>query len=259
MLRFAHKWTRFPSASIPTNSSSKQVRLADLFTIKRGLATGANEFFILSRQRVEEIQIPKEFRYLGDNEIMDDGVGSPLLKRQLFLLNCNLPEEAIKSRYPTLWRYLEYGMAKGIHERYLCRHRKPWYSQEVRRPSMFLCTYMGRQGTGAQRPFRFLLNHSQATAANTYLVMYPKPNLLRTVRGRPERIRAVWQALNRITPEMLVQEGRVYGGGLHKMEPKELANTPADGILTALNTLLNPSEADGALSVVQMAFSLANA
>ena len=34
------------------------------------------------------------------------------------------------------------------------------------------------------------------------------------------------EALKRITPTQLVSEGRVYGGGLHKVEPKELAQSP---------------------------------
>jgi hypothetical protein len=42
----------------------------------------------------------------------------------------------------------------------------------------------------------------------------------------PSLIRRVWNDLNEIAPELLLGEGRVYGGGLHKLEPKELANVP---------------------------------
>jgi hypothetical protein len=53
----------------------------------------------------------------------------------------------------------------------------------------------------------------------------------------PANARRVWQALNTLSAETLMGGGRVYGGGLYKMEPKELANAPADAILHALPAL----------------------
>jgi hypothetical protein len=35
-----------------------------------------------------------------------------------------------------------------------------------------------------------------------------------------------WRALNRISMADVVQNGRSYGGGLHKVEPKELMAMP---------------------------------
>ena len=36
-----------------------------------------------------------------------------------------------------------------------------------------------------------------------------------------------WAVLKSIRSEVLFDEGRVYGGGLHKLEPRELANVPS--------------------------------
>ena len=113
---------------------------------------------------------------------------------------------------------------------YLCRHRKPWYSQEDRPVTPFICTYLGRSDKKNGRPFRFILNESRATAANVYLLLYPKPILANALVRTPSLARKVWEFLNSISPEHLLDEGRVYGGGLHKLEPKELANVPADKI-----------------------------
>lgn len=81
------------------------------------------------------------------------------------------------------------------------------------------------------------MNHSKATAPNVYLMLYPKRFLERMLGANVALRRAVWQALNGISPSALLGEGRVYGGGLHKLEPKELGNAPADGILAVLPEL----------------------
>lgn len=82
--------------------------------------------------------------------------------------------------------------------------------------------------------FDFILNHSKATAANVYLMVRPEPILTAWLNLNPELYRAIWKAQSSITAETLAGEGRVYGGGLHKLEPKELANVTADFMLTAL-------------------------
>jgi adenine-specific DNA-methyltransferase len=237
------KWTSIPLQDAQRQVPSHQatVTVGDLFTIRRGVATGGNDFFILTREQAANLTIPPHFltpilpspRALPCDEIEADDQGEPTIDPRLYLLTCSLSETEIRRDHPTLWAYLEQGKAEGIDRRYLCTHRTPWYAQERRQAAPLLCTYMGRQN-GQGSPFRFILNHSRAIAANVYLMLYPKPMLHQALLRDPATLRSIWRALATIAPQRLIEEGRVYGGGLHKMEPNELARTPADPLLAVL-------------------------
>jgi hypothetical protein len=228
------KWTRFPKQGVEVPHDG--YRLGDLFAIKRGLATGDNGFFILDEEKVRTLKLPPHFlkpilpsaRYIKEDEIHADRKGVPLLDKRLFLLDCSLPEDEVRRDYPALWTYLQTGV-DHVASRYLCRTRRLWYAQERRAAAPIVCTYIGRSDHDG-RPFRFLLNHSQATATNVYLCLYPQPLLANQLRHTPDALRSLWQALNAIGKETLLGNGRVYGGGMHKLEPRELANVPADSL-----------------------------
>jgi adenine-specific DNA-methyltransferase len=238
-LRGEPKWTRLSRAKRPQDqglAGPEGVRVGDLFWIKRGLATGDNGFFILPEGKIHELGFTGKFlrpilpspRYLPADEIAADEHGMPLLERRLFLIDCHLGEDELRAIDPALARYLEAGK-DSAGQGYLCRSRTPWYSQEERPPAPLLCTYMGRSTDQGYRPFRFILNWSSATAANVYLLLYPKP-AIRDLMTDPEVVRRVFQMLNSIPMGQMTSEGRVYGGGLHKLEPRELANVRADEI-----------------------------
>ena len=236
-LRHAPKWTRYPMKE--SHKVADGPVLGDFFKIKRGLATGDNSYFILSEEDIERRGLPIDAfkpilpspRYVPDDEIMSNGDGSPRLERRLFLLDPPWPENEIRERYPNLWMYLEQGKTQGTSDRYICRHRVMWYTQERRPPAPFVCTYLGRSDKKSGRPFRFILNHSKATAANVYLMLYPREPFERALLDSPKLKRRVWKYLNQICPQAMLGEGRVYGGGLHKLEPKELGNVPAEALV----------------------------
>jgi adenine-specific DNA-methyltransferase len=245
VLKELPKWNSSSIKSLQRSKKCSGIKLSDLFEIKRGVATGANNFFILTTEQIDDFRIPSELlipilpspRYLLDDEIFSDEQGNPNLERKLFLLNCKQPMEYLKVKYPLVWSYLKQGENIGIAERYLCKHRSLWYLQENRYPALFLCPYMGRRKSRNGEPFRFILNHSKAIAPNVYLMMYPKAQLADLIVLKPELIKSVWKALNSIPIQSLIREGRVYGDGLHKLEPRELANTPADLLLEVLAKL----------------------
>jgi hypothetical protein len=232
------KWTR-----VLTNESSEDVspslspatlRLGDLFATKRGLATGDNKFFILDEHQVLELGLSRRFlrpilpspRYLPSDVVVADAAGDPLVARRLFLIDCPLPLDELDTCDPALARYLRAG-ADTVANGYLCSSRSPWYSQEKRPPAPFLCTYMGRRDDNGEKAFRFIWNRSNATAANVYLLMYPKGVLNAALNSQPDLGATVLRLLNAIPCRDMTREGRVYGGGLHKLEPLELANVPA--------------------------------
>ena len=229
-LRNESKWTRFPCqqqrSDIPTVP-----KLKDFFDVKRGIATGGNEFFIMEEARITELGLPFEFfrpvlpsaRYVKTTEIESDENGNPILPQRLFLLDCRLSEDEIKKGYPELWKYLESGK-NSVANGYLCKMRKSWYFQEQREIPIFICTYMGRASDKRSSAFRFILNNSKATVTNSYLALYPRESLSDRLIAIPSLKRTIWEMLNKMTSDSLQSEGRVYGGGLQKIEPKELLN-----------------------------------
>lgn len=241
-LRDAAKWTSLAADGVRAIKDGP--RLKDFFDIRRGLATGANGFFIMPRDAIAARGLPMAFfrpilpgpRHLEGDIVESETDGTPKLARRLFVLDCRLPEAEVKDRHPALWAYYQTGRPK-VAETYLCSGRSPWYAQENRPSAPFLCTYMGRNIAKRDKPFRFILNRSQATAANVYLLLYPKPALAKALAGDPCLGQRIWEFLNGIDAATLLGEGRVYGGGLYKMEPKELANVPADSIAAMLPSM----------------------
>ncbi len=220
------KWTRFPQKDARDNSNTIEV-LGDYFDIKRGLATGDNNFFIVNEKVIREYGLRMDYlqpilpspRYLKTDRVKADVSGRPMGIESLFLINCHLDEDEILQNYPELWRYFEKGKEE-ISKKYLCKMRKKWYFQERREAAPILCTYMGR----GEKSVRFISNKSNAVATNSYLMLYPKKNLIDRLQDTPNLLDEIWEYLNMIDVDKINEEGRIYGGGLKKIEPKELKN-----------------------------------
>lgn len=226
------KWSRFPMADVRTKP---KFTIGDFFEIKRGVATGGNGFFIMTANKLASLGISTRHfrpilpspRDLGADIVDADQWGIPLIENPKYLLHCGLSEDQLRDDEPALWTYLMSGKETFM-AKYLCGKRTPWYAQEGRAPPPMLSTYMGRGTPKSGRPFRFILNRSKAIAANVYLLIYPRPAMARAMEKDPTLLTRVWEWLNGLDPKVLLGEGRVYGGGLYKLEPRELGSVPAD-------------------------------
>ncbi len=233
----ASKWTSLPNKSMryavrDVHQLNKTTTIGDFFKIRRGLATGANQFFILRRCVASDKGLPEQFlrpilpshRYLNNEKIFATGDGFPLVQPSLVLLDCDLEESEI-GVYPPLKAYLDWGKSQGFADRYITRHRRPWFKQEHRPAAPILCSYMSRTKSG-DSGLRFFRNYSQATSSNVYLMLYPNQEVQQACKNNVDLLTHLFDLLKQTKDEYLLYEGRTYGGGLNKIEPKELARVP---------------------------------
>jgi hypothetical protein len=105
---------------------------------------------------------------------------------------------------------------------------------------------MGR-GSDDKQPFRFIWNRSKAIGTNLYLMLYPQYSLAAMLRRHPDRAEAVHDLLRQVTGHELRGEGRVYGGGLNKIEPSELARISARSFVELWPELRSDVQSQGRL------------
>jgi len=216
---------KWPPADV--RPKADEPKLSDLFDIRRGIATGDNKFFVMTEAEAASKGIPSKFlkpilpspRNLKVERVESDSNGVPANVERRFLLDCTGWDMAALPR--EVRTYLETGLTTTS-KKNLCASRTVWYYQEQRRPSPVLCSYMGRSCRRGTSPVRFILNESHAIATNSFLMLYPKGELESLLASDPGKRFDLWKLLLKIPAENIVGEGRSYGGGLQKIEPREL-------------------------------------
>jgi hypothetical protein len=234
------KWT---FNAVPETEVLPGLTVGDLFRVTRGIATGNNGFFVLDEERVAQTGIEWDAltpllpgpRFLRDAVVEADEKGEPKIEKRRYLLSLDEPPEEVRRRYPRAFQYLREGERAGVPSGGLCRMRKIWYQQEKREPPRFLVSYMGRANAETGQSVRFFLNRSNGIATNGFICLYPKPFLRDLLGVCAEREVELLACLNATPPGRVEAAGRQYGGGLKKIEPRELSGMTLGGLPDWLN------------------------
>lgn len=180
--------------------------------VKRGLATGANEFFLFNRSKVAETKIPMQYfvkvipraNFIQKPIFTQDDFKQ--LEQQdapIYLLNA--PDQV---EDPYLKKYLAYGEAQELHRRYLTRHRCPWYALERRQVAPILISVFNRGSMNVVR------NEAQIFNLTTFHSIFVL---------KEEQTELIFAyLLTNLAKEIILQNRREYGGGLEKLEPLDI-------------------------------------
>lgn len=190
--------------------------VGDYFNCRRGIATGANDYFCLSgvemrEHRLTAVHVEPCITKAADadglvftREKFDALVASD---RRCFLLNPSRNGQ-------DLMRYLKLGEERGIAERHLPSHRPVWYLPENRAVADIWVAVFSRESV------KFILNTSGAKNLTCFHGLYTKPGCeslppLMTLFLNGSGGRRAFSQVNRF-----------YGDGLNKLEPKDVEDMP---------------------------------
>ena len=217
-LRPNEKWGLFFKRKASVNdyySSKTLVQLSYYGHFARGIATGANEFFVLRKSEIAKLSlqlsdysccITKSMQINKPVFTQDD---FNLLSSQdapVYLFNVSqTPSSSAAS-------YIRYGEAKGYNNGYITQNRSPWYKMEKRDPAPILLNVFSRNG------YKVVRNLSSVQSLTSFHCFYP--NLFGL-----NRINALFLFLfSNVGHSILSASIRKYGNNLEKFEPNDLNN-----------------------------------
>ena len=182
---------------------------------KRGIATGANEFFTLTYADIEKIGL-KKAEYIHcitrSNQIkmpfFTDEMLGKLEKEnyKVFLLHLNEEQLSCAAR-----EYVTYGETKGYNNRYLTKNRHPWFSVESRKPSPILL------GVFSRNNYKIIRNYTNATNLTCYHgFVFHDESMLKIVDHLFIYLKS------ELAKKEFLSNRRTYGNNLVKFEPNDL-------------------------------------
>lgn len=204
------------------------VPLKILAKVVRGIATGANEFFVLSMEKVQANHLQSfVVRTIQRNRdiqdiVLDEAAWQSLSSQGKGVWLLYLNGDEVKEQ--NLRDYLSSGERQGYHLRSLVQTRRKWYSMEQRDAPPIFFTILTRGNP------RFILNQAGVRPLNMFSLIYPNRHITRN-----NAVEILWALLNTsFSTSQLHSISRTYGGKTLKVEPRELDNLPVINPLALL-------------------------
>ena len=210
------KWRKYYQTQ-HSNKYKHLIPFKEVAKVVRGIATGANDYFVFNTEKAKKYKIKDENLMPCVTKSKD--VQTPFFTENEFLKlknnNANIflfdgtknPDEHVK-------KYIELGEKNGIHQKYLTSRRNPWYAPENRPPAPIWVGVFNRKG------LKFIRNEANIRNLTAFHGIYPANNLFHNIN-----IDLLFAyLLTDIAQEIFNDNRREYGDGLKKFEPNDLNN-----------------------------------
>ena len=208
--KWGGKYLRAPDIyhHILRTRSDKLVRLDDVANVRRGITTGANDFFYLTRETIEEWGIEPEFQspiMITPQESRSIAVSPEDLPYRMFTCRKDKREIAGTGALD----YIEWGESQRLHERRTLSSRRRWYSVNETEGAPILLNKM------IDNTSRAFLIKGALYANNVLYEIRPK---------QASRVNLICAALNATVCQMIINlDGRTnFGGGMLELAAYEV-------------------------------------
>jgi len=208
------KWRKYYHRQTSSEFNSL-VPFSNFARVKRGIATGANEFFTFRPSKAAKLSIDEHFLLpcichaadvSGNIFSPEDFTHLKMTDKQVFVLDAN------NSSDPNVLSYLAKGVRENIHKRHLTSKRTPWYSIENKQPAPIWVGVFNRSG------LRFIRNYTNSINLTTFHSVFPHPPSVSGIS-----IDLLFAYLLTDTARTIFNDNcREYGNGLQKFEPNDL-------------------------------------
>lgn len=194
--------------------------LGNYARIRRGVATGASDYFFLTDASLKATGLPAEAvraalvkpaHLLGPTLTATEHDAIGVNGRPRWLLDLN-ERESLADSDQNVQAYIRHGVERNLNSRHLTRLRDPWYAVEsVSSPDLFVAPV-------GKHVHRVIVNCIRAVGSNNFYGIY-----LRNSAPWGAEVLAAWLR-SEAGQNSLHALARSYQGGSMKLEPKSLRN-----------------------------------
>lgn len=208
------KWRCYLKHENNNRSEYRNIKkISEFCSVKRGIATGDNTFFCLSKSKMEKFKIP--IQSVSNCICKSSDISDPIFQKSdfdilkendktVFLLDINENEENL------IKDYISIGIKEGVNKKYLPANRKKWYIMEQKDIAPIWVS------TACRNRIKFIRNLTNSKSLTTFHSIFVNKDY------EKDTDLIFCYFLTPIAQSLINDNRKELGNGLNKFQPSDL-------------------------------------